>query len=223
MMKILILAAGEQTRWGDPDNPKQLVDIAGEPLLARIVRQCRAAGCEPVIVSHDERLWLSDEHFVPAMRRCTCETLLHTRSLWKGRTIVLLGDVIYSPGAFEKIVASRELLQVFGRQELRYRIVGRYYEIFALSFDATVHERMAQMLLDCVLGPVEAPLYGKLRDFYERWCGLPSGRFQHENGVFYPIEDWTEDIDAPEDYVQFQQMIVKRGWIHDASPIRIRP
>ena len=213
---MIILCAGEQTRWGDNGNPKQLVDVGGEPLLARIVRQVRRAGHEPVIVTHDERLTLSDRTYAPDKRRWTVETLLSTRFLWDDRTVVLLGDVIYTRDALDKILASRELFQVFGRKELRYRLVGRYYEIFALSFDQSQADRVEDTLRRAVYLKEDGQIsWGKLRVLYEMWCGLPLGQFAHEDIVFYPIEDQTEDIDAPEDYEQFKVMIINPGRLDD--------
>lgn len=210
-MIILILAAENQKRWGDHEHPKQLVDIGGEALLARLVRQCRERDHEPVIVTHDERLNLSEKSFVPAARRWTVETLLSTRELWKDRTIVLLGDVIFTEEALDKIILNRSLIQVFGRKELRYRLVGRHYEIFALSFDRSQHRQINDTFRE-ILAREPAKGGGKLRAFYEKHCGLPFGSNQHEDVVFYPIEDWTEDIDEPEDYEQFKA-IIQRGWV----------
>jgi choline kinase len=219
-VKVLILCAGEQARWGDDDNPKQLVDVGGEALLDRIVRQCRQYDQEPVIVTHDPRLHRSKESFTPIGRRWTVETLYWTHPLWTDRNIVLLGDVVYSPEAFEKIIACRSQFQVFGRKELRYRIVGHYYEIFALSFDGTLNDRMREALIEYIqLTETGGDQYGKLRTLYETWCGLPLGQFLHEDNVLYPIEDWTEDIDTHEDYEQFCTMIINRGWL-DAAHLR---
>ncbi len=214
-MIVLILAAGEQTRWGDNGRPKQLVDIGGEPLLVRLVRQCRERGHEPVVVTHDDRLKLSQRTFAPAARRWVVETLLFTRELWEPRTVVLLGDVVFTEEAIDKVLACRSPMQVFGRKELRWRLVGRYYEIFALSFDRACHQRIGWTLDKSIEEALRrpGPLAGKLRTFYEVYCGLDLGSFQHEDEVFYPIEDWTEDIDAPEDYQQFVDMIVRRGWV----------
>jgi hypothetical protein len=212
---VLILCAGEQTRWGDVYNPKQLVDVGGEPLLFRTIRQVRRWGQEPVIVTHDERLRVSQRSFEPTGRRWTVETLFWTHPLWEDRTVVLLGDVIFTNDALDRIMACRAPLQIFGRKELRHRLVGRYYEIFGLSFDRGEHQRIKDVLqraIDWVVG-TGAPNGGKLRSFYELYCGLPLDQYQHENEVFYPIEDWTEDIDAPEDYQQFKAMIVDRGWL----------
>lgn len=215
-MVVITLCAGEQERWGDNGNPKQLVDVGGEPLLARLVRQCRRAGHEPVIVTHDERLTLSDRTYVPGKRRWTVETLLSTRFMWGDRTVVLLGDVVYTRDALDKILSSREPFQVFGRKELRYRLAGRYYEIFALSFDQTQAERVEDTL-NRAISMIENGKagWGKLRLLYELWCGLPLGEFAHEDVVFYPIEDATEDIDAPEDYEQFRVMIINPGRLDD--------
>lgn len=212
-MIILILAGGNQERWGDHEHPKQLVDIGGETLLMRIVRQCREQDHEPIIVTHDERLKISKQSFEPQARRWTVETLLSTCELWEDRTVVLLGDVIFTDEALHKIMLNRAPIQVFGRKELRYRLVGRYYEIFAISFDCNQHQQIVDTLQEVLVDASTREDGGKLRTFYEMYCGLPLRSYQHEDIIFYPIEDWTEDIDAPEDYEQFKAMIIQRGWV----------
>jgi len=226
MMEVLILAAGDQTRW-QIDNviptPKQLVDIAGQPLLERTINMLDREGfSDPILVTHRPDFvalpWVR-RTFDPAGRRWTLETLYSTRHLWGQRTVVLLGDVVYSPEALAKILAYREPIAFFGRRELRGRIVGRHYEIFALSFDlgnrgiivSTLEKLIA--LLDAGILPANARR-GKLRMFYENWIGVPMGSFEHDQYLFYPIEDWTDDIDEMIDYLTFKQYAVGGGWCH---------
>jgi len=225
-MQVLILAAGDQTRW-EIDNilttPKQLVDIAGQPLLERTINMLDREGiADPIVVTHRQDFadlpWVQ-RTFNPAGRRWTLETLYWTKDIWKPRTVVLLGDVVYSPEALAKILAYREPIAVFGRRELRGRVIGRHYEIFGLSFDlghrgsiiATL-EKLIQLLEAGVLGA--NAMRGKLRMFYENWIGVPMGSFKHDEYVFYPIEDWTEDMDEMADYLMFREHAVGKGWCH---------
>ena len=69
-MKIgaVILAAGASTRLGQP---KQLVMLAGKPLLERAARTAREAGCDPVIVV----LGSSAEAILASCRLDGCTTL----------------------------------------------------------------------------------------------------------------------------------------------------
>lgn len=222
-MNIFILAAGEQTRWGDFWSPKHLVDIGGEPLIERLVRQVREySEVEPIIVTHDERFVMEGyNRLIPEDRSTLCATIMSTSSYWRGRTTLLLGDVVFSPEALHTILNCRDPIRVFGRKELQGRIVGRYYELFALSFGPSMQDRVRARLAEAIQHAIIHPddlCKGRLRRFYERYCALPLGSYQHEDEVFFPIEDWTEDIDAKEDYAQFVAMIINEGLL-DASPI----
>lgn len=211
-LSVIITAAGSQERWGR-SLPKQLVPVCGEPLLHRTINQLRARDVEPTVVTHDKRLNGLWETFNPQERGCLCETINSSSALWKARTIVLLGDVCFSPWALDTILNNRDPIRVFGRKELHYRLSGRYYELFAMSFDFAVWSQ----LIGTLRSAIDNTRFGRLRDFYELWCGLPLGEYKHEDRVFYPIEDWTEDFDAYEDYVQFTQMIIGRGWCRASS------
>lgn len=50
-MKVLILADGDGTRWGNYQGvPKQLLTIDGETLIRRMVRQLREAGADDIVI-----------------------------------------------------------------------------------------------------------------------------------------------------------------------------
>ena len=50
-MKVLILADGDGTRWGNYQGvPKQLLTIDGETLIRRMVRQLKEAGADDIVI-----------------------------------------------------------------------------------------------------------------------------------------------------------------------------
>lgn len=220
-MNVLILAAGEQTRWLESsgwETPKQLVDIGGEPLLYRTVRQVRGYDWMPIIVTHDPRLLAvpGSLPFVPTDSSTVLATWLSTRDLWDVRTVVLLGDVYYTKAAMWKIIACRDPIRVFGRTELKGRVVGRYYEIFAISYGRDRNQRIEHHLWELV-GTLCQEKECKLRSFYDRWCGLPPGEYQHDDTVIFPVNDHTEDFDLFEDYQQFEELIINQGKLNDVG------
>jgi len=113
----LILAAGEHRRWKG-SIPKQLVDIGEIPLIVRTIRQVQALDVPVVVVTHQPEITRTVNGvggatvYVPAARRFTVETLLHTKALWATQTIILLGDVLYSMESLEKLTEAPERLTV---------------------------------------------------------------------------------------------------------------
>lgn len=216
MTAVLIYAAGKQTRWDLPTK-KQLVDVGGEPLLCRTIRQVRVKGYEPIVIAHDpEIIAVARISFNPPKKPWFLESFLETAHLWKKQTIVLFGDVVFSPAAIDIIFAARGLFRVFMRKELLGRLVGNLYETFAFRFEHTVSQRLCELSRVVLATTEDFPedvLSGDVRRLYEEYCGLPSRKYEFESEVFCPIEDWTDDFDTTEDYEHFCQIAIGRGWL----------
>lgn len=213
----LILAAGEQARWEMERHPfyKQLLDVGGETIIARIWRQCRLRGPRAIIVSRNITLRMFGDGFKPYEGDCrwTVETLLSTHELWQERTIVLLGDVIYSRAVMGRIFAPQD-------QELK--VFGNEYEIYALSMQFKNHPPWS---VDVIMALYKAiahaktgtPGGGKLRKFYQIYCGLDPDSDEMENEVLdrVSLQDYTRDVDTRKDYIQLQNKVVKAGRLDD--------
>jgi len=148
-MKFFILAAGEQTRWGE-QGFKQLVLIDNAPLLQRTISQFSSHG-ELFVVTHHNELsefcrQLNVKVIDPLDHRFTASSALSTYKHWKGRTVILLGDVLYSDEAVAKIVACKERFKVLGSTV--------YGEIFAMTFTdkSGVSSSMRRTVRDAVQG-----------------------------------------------------------------------
>ena len=135
----LILSAGEQRRFTS-DCPKQLFEMGGETIMARQLRQLSERGIDPIVVClHPKILERAKVSFQPAKSITILHTLVSTRSIWRGRVIVLLGDVFYSGALLDSIIAN-EL-------PIRFWLTGS--EIFALAFGKNEHDRIAEALAGC--------------------------------------------------------------------------
>jgi len=114
-MRILILAAGDDPQWHG-DCPKQLVKIAGEPLLFHTLRSFE--GHDVTVVTHKPEIKaLVPDCFEPENRATLWETVLSTRPLWRGRVAVLTGDTFYTEERLEEIFDPGEtpvLLDCYG-------------------------------------------------------------------------------------------------------------
>lgn len=103
-MTVFILCAGNQERFGGFNQLKQLLEIEGEPLLHRAVRQISKFTKDITIVAHNGKLKLPGCNFlVPEKRKTTCHTILSTQSMWNEKNIILLGDVYYTDHAIDTI------------------------------------------------------------------------------------------------------------------------
>ena len=102
MTKVLVIAAGEGTRWNNYRGvPKHKFPV-GEPLIERTVRLFK--GCDITIVGRDESYAVEGaELVIPEMvglhdvnKQC-----LLTEPMWnkEGKTIILLGDVYFTEEA----------------------------------------------------------------------------------------------------------------------------
>jgi len=204
----LILAAGEQVRWKmtEPPYHKQLLDVGGETIIERIWRQCRARGTEPAVITHKPELFAQILYKKPERRRWTVETLLSTYDLWQERVIVLLGDVVYSRAVMDRIFAPhQEPLKVYGNQ----------YEIYAASFNEP-YNKIVNTLEDAIVHAESgiARGGGKLRKFYQAYCGLNMTGNERENKVLNWVDDYTQDVDNSGEYVILLN-IVRNGILDD--------
>jgi len=105
---VLILAAGPAWRGWTDETPKQLALIASEPLILRTIRQLRERGYDEnvTVVTNNKAIQaVVPRYFEPESTRWLSETRLSTQELWAERTIMLSGDVIFSPRVMDAVVA----------------------------------------------------------------------------------------------------------------------
>ena len=94
--KILILCGGKGTRWGNFTGvPKQLVNVSGEPLVHRTVRQF-SKYCPVRIVGNDFTV-SGAANVKPAAGDLNTDKFASSSSLWSGSGNVLFvhGDVFF--------------------------------------------------------------------------------------------------------------------------------
>jgi len=208
---VLILAAGDNTLWRKvyPGAPLKHLYILppGETIIARQIRQCKDRGIEPIVVTHEPTIIKESDgrHYVPVIRDGTVQTLLSTISLWKERTIILHGDVIFGKIGMD---------QVFSWDK-PYGSFGNYFETFAISF------RKSQwlMMVKLIMRTIELS-HGELaRGIGHMWnvfCKDDNrGPKMMDRPEFILIKDYTSDIDAPGFWSSFNISVVDRGRLDD--------
>lgn len=219
MDRIIILAAGEATRWNNYMNtPKHLVDVGGVPLLHRTVQQFSEHGkvflTAPV---GDERYVIQGaELFHPEHIEDLYDTkkLLDNKDLWSAdsRTIILWGDVFFTNRAVGKIMRHRPKdWSMYGRFGPSSLTGCEYGELFAFSFmphmrpelEIGLHTLAIKRKYDLINRVGGWELY--------RWLSKAQNlEFHARYRNFVEINDETEDFDFPHDYERWVEKCLPR-------------
>lgn len=227
-MKALIFCCGSAGRWTGPV-PKQLVEVDGEPLLYRTVRQLGARGVECTIVATDPQFTVPKaKMFSPQDTRWLVESILSTRDLWAGDMLVVLGDVVFTEAAMDTITSARGM-HWYGRAD-RSPITGGCGEVFAMSFDPDTASRFAEgmqvglnMALDSGEGRDRAgsPM-GSVWQPYRHLESLPLGvhSINRSGDVWVEVSDFTDDYDSYDHYLNWTKRWARR-WIKQGPPPKL--
>lgn len=195
----IIMCQGNQQRIGHLlDGPKQLIKVDDrETIFGRTVRLARAAGVARIVaVVHELPQW------PPACGLAGVESyvqqdpggsvvgaIMNLREFWGDRTIILLGDVIYSTSAIRTIAASSGPA-FFGRRG-RNPVTGkRFGELFGLAFSEPDRGRLDQ--------ETSAPGWSRHQDT-KLWNLLEKVT---PAWPLVEISDYTDDMDTQDDYVK---------------------
>ena len=213
-MRAIILANGKRERWGDHLGiPKQLIEIDGEPLLARTIRLLRENGVSNILISGPFPGFGVDS-FIPEADIDTINGRLGVRRKWSrvGRTVILLGDVFYSEAAMRTIVEydgrDMHLFARFGPSALTGKV---WAEIFANSFWPEHHAQYEKSMRTVVEmhHRGEIPRGGLwesyLMDHGHLYDGIHADGTVDNLGNATVIDDWTDDFDFPGDYDAFME------------------
>jgi hypothetical protein len=188
---ILILANGQQTRFGPAETPKQLVMVDGERLLDRTLRLFGGTiiAWNPVIQSVGK---FCDIGQTAGLQ----ETMLKALHLWgEKRTTFLFGDCYYSDAAAQTILDCSLPYAHICRTH-HSEITGKPYgETFAISWAASMNEAVL----------AELPKGGTSWQLYRRMAGIEElpedvNYLELSPRCLIRIDDETDDFDSIEDY-----------------------
>ena len=188
----LILAAGEHRRWKG-STPKQLVDIGEIPLIVRTIRQVQALDVPVVVVTHQPEITRTVNGvggatvYVPAARRFTVETLLHTKALWATQTIILLGDVLYSAESLEKLTEAPE----------RLTVIKNSTDLLALTWTRAQNPLVELALTRAIQASEKGLTGGRLFGF------LGIYRAENPTKIVHLADPLLRDFDHLQDYEMF--------------------
>lgn len=226
---VIIIAAGEATRWGGHTGvPKHFVRVpyklqTGEevevPLLRRTIQQLYHREIVPIVIAkrgaegykfkHARTEYVETDYD----KNEDADKFLSSAHLWdkEGRTVILWGDVFFTEGAMDRIFSQSPHQAMAGTLPARdwtlycrpngSTLTGtRYGENFALAFYPEHHELMKEHL-DKI---VKAKKSGEAKrcggwELYRSLVGVDLNTHTMTWG-YEEINDWTEDFDTPEDY-----------------------
>lgn len=211
-MKYIIMAGGTYEKWKEP---KHLAEIKGEPLVARTIRLLKANGVEDIAISSNDDRFAS--FGVPLLKHSNPYHLpkdSDAKTPWLDAfyptplpVCYIFGDVVFSPEAIKTIVETpADPIQFFASAKPLPPIYPkRWAEPFAfkvedpaLFFKAIQETKELEKQGAFWRQPVSWELWQVIK-------GTPLGVVDYTN--YKAINDYTCDIDTPEDVKLFENLI----------------
>lgn len=207
-MKVIVLAQGRSSRLPG----KHHLEVGGEPILGRVLRMASEVSDDVVLVARNVPEYqrygaaiYTDER--PAGN--VLDRLWNTRQLWGGdlgvgrESLVLLGDVVYSPGTLWGFTTRCEFPRGLGGggsyfvgRTVPNRHTGKVGpEIYALRLDPAGTEALRAHLEVAEHRLARGGKLWGLREYgqFKLWGWAETG-------------DYTDDVDTMEDYRAMQRL-----------------
>lgn len=211
-MKYIIMAGGNYLFW---DKPRHLTEVKGEPIIARTIRLLRENGVKDIAISSNNPVFV--RFGVPILQHHNhydTEGYNQNKGHWCNcfyptdePTCYIFGDVIFSPQAIKTIVETEtDDIMLFGsKPPFAKEYPKKWIEPFAFKAQNVQHLRNACLEvkeLDALGVFKRQPIA------WELWsviCGSDPNRV---NKSYVAINDYTCDIDYPEEAKQVEQWLV---------------
>jgi hypothetical protein len=200
--RVLILAAGEATRWQNHrGTPKHRLIIEGEVLIERTARQFLKYTNDVVIVGNKNAHRVEGcSMYVPGQGRNLKDMakFISSQTIWSDdRTVMVFGDVYFTDEAVETIMSDKKKWRFYLRKGASTTTGKGWREIFALSFEASFNSDMSKAILEVISKNIASTTGGWFLFTHLQ-------RTEDENKLFITdnhleIDDWTEDFDFPSD------------------------
>lgn len=211
-MKYIIMCGGSYAKW---DKPKHLTELKGEPIVARTIRLLRENGITDIAISSNSELF--EQFGVPVLKH---ENNYHlplegrAASPWLDAfypmnepVCYIFGDVVFSPEAIRIIVEKQtDSIEFFASAKPLSKIYPKHWaEPFAFKVADT------KLFFTAI---TTTKLYDKEGYFkrqpvsWELWQVIkntPLNKVDYTN--YTRINDYTCDIDSPEDIKLFEAFI----------------
>jgi hypothetical protein len=204
------MCGGSYSQW---DKPRQLYEIHNEPIVARTIRLLQEEGVRDIFISSNDPRF---EDFVPV--------LYHTNRYkangsddnghWTDcfyptdePTTYLFGDVVFSPEAIHKIVATEtDSIQFFASAPpFDPRYIKRWAEPFALK---VVDQERLKTAIEVTKQYARTGFFRRKPIMWELWQVITNCKLNVIDYKSYVhINDYTCDIDNPSDLKRIEQYV----------------
>lgn len=214
-MRVIIAAGGEAERWKNYRNTsKHLIEIEGEVLLHRTIKQFKKYTNDIIVVAKDESYSFDGIKLEKPLVGDWYDfgKMYSSNHLWsEDRTIIVFGDVYFTDIAVNKIVSNNKEYMFFIRKYPSKFTGKKYGEIFALSFSGGTSDKIKKLLEDLIERKQEGVGAWQLYFYMHNINNIRDIRKHTVGKSFIEINDWTEDFDKPEDLINWERMRLKLG------------
>lgn len=191
-MRIVIMADGRGTRWNNYMGvPKHLIEVDGEPIIARTVRLLNqlTEGADIVVTSHDARYEFDGaRRYEPLNNHYEIDRF--TEELIQDDMCFLYGDTIYSEDALKQIIETPvDDVLFYGNNKSVVAVRIADADVFRTHF-----MKVRQLYID---GKIEKC---KGWQVYQSVVGQPLDKKPVPGDKFITVSENTTDINTPEEY-----------------------
>lgn len=211
-MKYILLCGGEYKKW---ETPRHLLEIKGEKIVARTIRLLRENGVNDIAISSN--LDCFNDLGVPVLKHGNdyvareyndfdgywCSGFYPTND----PVCYLFGDVVFSPEAIRTIIEKQtDDIEFFASAPpFDTRYIKEWAEPFALKVVDTNRFKSC-IFINKLLADMK--LFARKPIMWELWQIIkhtPLNIIDYTNYV--AINDWTCDVDDPEDITMIERVI----------------
>ena len=185
------MASGSFYGWTS-ETPRQMVEISGEKLLYRTIRQLKERGVKDitVIVPSKNAFGKLPVKQVVGNNGHGLHNILNTKPIVKDKGLIIFGDTCFKDNAMDIIVKSSDDMMFFGST------IG---EMFAIRTSKLLYKKAKELHLQ-----LDNPKVSEQWKLYRYVNGQPIDI--HKMGEHFTyIDDGTDDIDYPRDYEKMKE------------------
>jgi hypothetical protein len=203
-MKFIIMAGGNYDYW---ETPKQMIEIKGEPIVARTIRLLRETGVKDIAISSNNPTF--KQLGVPVLNNENNTMQVHNKDDVEGYWVdcfypmeepvcYLMGDVVFSPEAIKTIVEyETDDIAFFGSKKPFADIYPKpWREPFGFK---VVDQKRFRKAINEVKSLHSAGVFKRHPIAWELWAVIQGTPPNKINKHYVSINDYTCDIDSPKD------------------------
>lgn len=211
-MRYIIMCGGTYHKWS---TPRQLIRIRGEPIVARTIRLLRENGITDIAISSNNAMF--EQFGVPVLRHengYSANGINNISGFWcdafypsDDPVCYIFGDVIFSPAAIRTIIETQTGdIEFFAScPPFAPEYLKPWAEPFAFK---VVNQKHLRQAIDDVKRLYEAGQLYRRPIAWELWQVIMGGDPKTiDYGSYMVINDYTCDIDNPEDIPLFENLI----------------